>query len=155
VRWWSAKKGLVSADIEYVDHSVAKLRKGGDGYDFADQNQDINEIFKAVTNFRVGGEYRLTDAFSLRAGYELYPSAFNTSAFGKDQFNAKEDYQVCSVGFGYSTGSFFVDIAYRNSGYTQFNKLYPAPLTSDYPEPQFAQFDQNTHKVLFTLGFRF
>ena len=149
------KKGLVSADIEYVDHSVAKLRKGGDGYDFADQNQDINEIFKAVTNFRVGGEYRLTDAFSLRAGYELYPSAFNTSAFGKDQFNAKEDYQVCSVGFGYSTGSFFVDIAYRNSGYTQFNKLYPAPLTSDYPEPQFAQFDQNTHKVLFTLGFRF
>ncbi len=149
------KKGLVSADMEYVDFSVAKLRQGGDGYDFANENKDINEIYQPVTNIRLGGEYRLTNAFSLRAGYELYPSAFKNNAFGEDQPNAGQDYSVYSAGFGYSTGGFFIDMAYRNTAFSQYNRLYPAPVSADYPEPAWAKFDHNLDKVLFTLGFRF
>lgn len=149
------KRGLVSADMEYVDFSLAKLRQGGDGYDFADENSDITDLFKPVTNIRVGGEYRLTNTFSLRAGYELQPSAFNTMAFGTSQPNAGNDLTVMSAGFGYSSGSFFADVAFRQAKVTHENFLYPAPVSEVYPAPALASFDDVTNKLLFTLGFRF
>ncbi len=149
------KKGLISADVEYLDYAIAKLRNGGDGYDFIDENKDISDIYKATTNLRLGGEYRLTETFSFRAGYELYPSAFNETAFGEPQPNAGQNFNVYSAGLGYKSGGFFVDLAYRQSAFTEHNMLYPAPLTDDYPRPEMATFDNTTSKVLFTLGFRF
>jgi hypothetical protein len=149
------KKGLVSADYEFVDYSIAKLRNGGDGEDFVDQNNDISEIYKPVGNLRLGGEYRISDLFALRAGYELYPSAFNESAFGTSQPNAGQNYTVLSAGLGYSTGSFFFDAAYRLSSFSEYNMLYPAPLTNDYPEPAMAESSFRQGKILFSLGFRF
>lgn len=149
------KRGLVSADMEYLDYSMAKLRKGGDGYDFADENSDITDLFQPVTNVRLGGEYRLTNTFSLRGGYEIYPSAFKQEAFGENQPNAGEDLTVLSAGFGYSNGGFFADVAFRHSENTRFNRLYPEPSSNNYPLPEMAAFDEVSNKVLFTLGFRF
>ncbi len=150
-----AKKGLISADLEYLDYSIAKLRNGGDGEAFIDQNKDIGDVFKPVFNFRLGGEYRVTDAFSLRAGYELYPSAFNETAFGADQPNAGLNYSVYSAGFGYRVNGFFIDVAYRYAQSEEYALLYPAPLTNDYPAPKMANFENSFSKVLFTFGFRF
>jgi len=149
------KRGLVSADYELVDYSIAKLRNGGDGENFIDQNNDISEIYKPVGNFRLGGEYRVTDNLALRGGYEIYPSAFNENAFGTSQPNAGQNFTVLSAGLGYSTGSFFFDAAYRLSSFTEFNTLYPSPLTKNYPEPEMAESSFKQGKILFTLGFRF
>jgi hypothetical protein len=149
------KKGLISADYEYVDYSIAKLRNGGNGYQFIDQNNDISTIYKPVSNFRLGGEFRLSDAFALRAGYEIYPSAFKSTAFGKDQPNAGLTYSIYSAGFGYTSGSFFLDVALRHSVYSEYATLYPAPQSDYYPAPEFAKLDNKNSKVLFTLGFRF
>lgn len=150
-----AKKGLISADLEYLDYSIAKLRNGGDGEDFIDQNKDISDIFKPVANLRLGGEYRVTEAFSLRAGYELHPSAFNKTAFGANQPNAGLDYSVYAAGLGYRVNGFFFDVAYRFAQSEEYNMLYPAPLTNDYLVPQMAKFENSANKILFTLGFRF
>lgn len=149
------KKGLISADYELVDYSIAKLRNGGDGENFVDQNNDISEIYKPVGNLRLGGEFRVSDSFALRAGYELYPSAYNDNAFGTSQPNAGQNYTVLSAGLGYTTGSFFFDAAYRHAAYTVYNTLYPSPLTTDYPEPEMAESTFKQGKVIFTLGFRF
>jgi hypothetical protein len=149
------KKGLLSADYEFLDYSIAKLRNGGDGEDFIDQNNDISEVYKPVGNLRLGGEYRLSDNIALRAGYEIYPSAFNENAFGVSQPNSGLNYTVLSAGLGYSSGSFFFDASYRQSAFKEFALLYPAPQTSDYPVPEMAKLDNKTGKVLFTLGFRF
>jgi hypothetical protein len=62
------KVGLISADYEYVDYGSAKLRKGGDGYQFVNENEDIAEIFKPVGNIRIGGELLASSNISLRAG---------------------------------------------------------------------------------------
>jgi hypothetical protein len=148
-------KGLISADYEYLDYSIAKLRNGGDGYDFIDQNNDINAIYKPVSNFRLGGEFKLTDAFALRAGYEIYPSAFKSTAFDKDQPNAGLNYSVATCGLGYTSGGFFFDVALRHSVFSEKNTLYPAPRSNDFPVPDFASLDYVNNKVLFTLGFRF
>jgi len=149
------KKGLISADYEYIDYSIAKLRNGGDGEKFVDQNKDISDIFKPVSSFRLGGEYRLTDVFSVRGGYEIYPSAYNQKAFGVTQPNAGLNYSVCSAGFGYKSGNFYIDFAYRYSTFSEYSTLYPTPVSTEYPEPKMAKFDNTNSKVLFTLGFRF
>ena len=153
-----AKKGLVSIDYEYVDYGSASLRRGGDGYNFASENQDITEAYRSVGNLRVGGEYRVNKAVSLRAGYELYPSAYNSQAFGESQPNADADMNIYSAGLGYHQGNFYFDIAYRYSDLTNYDSLYPATVYNvdhTYPQPEMASFKTTKNKVLLTFGFRF
>ncbi|MCL1821943.1 MAG: outer membrane protein transport protein [Prolixibacteraceae bacterium] len=151
-----SKRGLVSVDCEYMNYGSAKLRDGGDGYAFFNENDDTKALYKAVANLRVGGEYRVTDAFSLRAGYEYYPSAFKDMALEAEQPNSNFSYNVISAGLGYKTaGGFFVDLAYRHIASGNYDMLYPSPYSNFYPKPEFAKFDRNTNKVLLTLGFRF
>ena len=54
-----------------------RLRDGGDGWSFGTENQEIKEAFKGVGNLHLGAEYRLTNFFSLRGGYEYLPSSYN------------------------------------------------------------------------------
>jgi long-subunit fatty acid transport protein len=150
-----AKKGLLSVDYEYVDYGSANLRRGGDGYNFVPENQEIAEAYRSVGNLRLGGEYKVTEAISLRAGYELYPSAYNSEAFDANQPNADANLNILSAGLGYRQGGFFFDVAYRHSAIEEFDALYPAPVTNDYPTPVMASFNSVKNKVLFTFGFRF
>ncbi len=150
-----AKAGLISVDYEYVDYGSASLRRGGDGYDFIDENSDITEAYKAVGNIRVGGELRVTNEVSLRGGYEYYPSAYNEQAFNASQPNADANLVVYSAGLGYHQGGFFLDVAYRYSDTDNFDTLYPSPVSTDYPAASMAKFNSVKNKVLFTLGFRF
>ncbi|MFZ5430759.1 MAG: OmpP1/FadL family transporter [Bacteroidota bacterium] len=150
-----AKKGLVSLDYEYLNYGKARLKDDSYGDEFINQNNDIAELFRATGNIRLGGEYRLTDMFSVRAGFEHYPSAYKANAFGVSQPNAENQYNVYSAGFGYKSGGFFMDLAYRYAVNSEYNYLYPAPLTADYPVPSMAKFDRSTNKVMLTLGFRF
>jgi len=150
-----AKAGLISFDYEYVDYSKAKLRDGGDGYAFVAENKDITEAYKAVGNIRLGGEYRITEELSLRGGYEFYPSAYESAAFGKSQPNSDANRQVFAGGVGYKKGGFFFDIAVRNIVAENYNLLYSAPLTSAYNQPEMAKFENSFTKAILTLGFRF
>ncbi len=149
------KKGLVSLDYEIVDYSSAKLRNGGNGETFFYENQDIAEAYRAVGNIRIGGEYRMNDNISLRAGYQLYPSAYKPQAFGTDQPNNDANLSVLSAGLGYKTGGFSFDIAYRYNTLTEYNLPYPAPESNNYPAPGMAKFDSKQNQIMFTLGFRF
>jgi long-subunit fatty acid transport protein len=149
------KKGLLSLDYELVDYSSAKLRNGGDGETFFNENQDIAEAYKAVGNIRLGGEYRMNDNVSLRAGYQLYPSVYKKQAFDADQPNSDSDLSVYSAGIGFKQGGFSFDVAYRYHTFTEYSLPYPSPETNSYPSPSMAKFDMQHQQVMFTLGFRF
>ncbi len=149
------KAGLISVDYEYVDYSSAKLRSGGDGYQFVDENDEIAEIFKPAGNIRIGGELLATSNFSLRAGYEYYPSPYNSEAFGATQPNADADRVTFSGGLGFKSGGFFLDLAYRYSYLKDFDMLYPAPVTNTYVQQEMAAFNHVKNNVMFTLGFKF
>lgn len=149
------KKGLISIDYEYADYGSTSLRRGGDGYNFVDENSDIAEAYRSVGNLRIGGEFMATSNVSLRAGFENYPSAYNTQAFGVDQPNANAKLNVYSAGLGYRTGGFFFDVAYRYSKENNFDLLYPEPPTDFYQMPQMAEFNTVRNNVMFTLGFKF
>lgn len=148
------KKGLVSADYELVDYSTNKLREGGDGYTFKDENKNIAEAYKTTGNLRLGGEYKLTSTVGLRAGYELYQSPYNENAFGTTQPNAGLGTNVISAGLGYRSGGFFFDMAYRLTNKTENEYIYPAPSNA-YPEPALIENKIKNSDILFTLGFRF
>ena len=150
-----AKKGLISVDYEYVDYSSAKLRKGGDGYGFTPENQEIKDAYKSVGNIRVGGELRATNNLSLRAGYEYYPTAYKSTSLGNDQFKSNDELNVYSAGLGYRFGSFTFDLAYRMTDMMEYELPYSAPSSGYYPVPEAAKFDGLTHDVMFTLGFKF
>ena len=152
------KRGLVSLDYEYVDYSKARLRRGGyDNYPFTDENKEIASVYKSVGNLRLGGEYRLTDAFSLRAGYEYYPSGYNKYALGATQKNADANLNIYSCGFGYRLGSFYLDAAYRYSDSMAFDMLYSAPISGNYnyPSPEMASFNTLKSNVVVTFGVKF
>ncbi|WP_321345929.1 outer membrane protein transport protein [uncultured Draconibacterium sp.] len=150
-----AKKGLISIDYEYVDYSTAKLRKGGDGYNFTDENQEIKDAYKSVGNIRIGGELRATNNLSLRAGYEYYPTAYNSTSLGNEQFKSNDKLSIYSTGLGYRFGSLTFDLAYRLTDMEEYELPYSAPVSGIYPVPQAAKFDGLTHDVMFTLGFKF
>lgn len=142
------KKALLSVDYEYVDYSAAKLRKGGNyNYAFTDENAEIAEVYKSVGNIRVGGEYRLTNIFSLRAGYEFYPSPYNDKAFNVSQPNSDSDYSAISAGLGIKQGDLFIDLAYKHSIGQEHNTLYAG---SD-----FAKYEFSNNSLLLSVGFKF
>ena len=141
------KSAILSADYEYVDYSTIKLGDGGDGYDFFDENKEIKAAYKAVGNIRLGAEYRLTNEFSLRGGYEHFPSPYNKTAFNAAQPNANITNSAFSTGLGYRQGSFFFDVAYKHFMNENYHELYPG---SDL-----ANFDAKSDQLIMTLGFRF
>lgn len=150
-----AKKGLISIDYEYADYGSASLRRGGDGYNFVDENSEIAEAYKGVGTLRIGGELMASSNISLRAGFENYGSPYNSEAFGTNQPNADTKLNVYSAGLGYRTGGFFFDIAYRYSKENNFDLLYPEPPTDFYQMPEMAEFSTVRNNVMFTLGFKF
>lgn len=142
------KKGLISVDYEVVDYSSSKLRNGGNNnYMFTDENSDINEVYRSVGNLRIGGEYRLNNILSLRAGYENYPSAFNKNAFNTTQPNSDANYSSLSAGLGIKQNNFFVDMAYKHGMTKEYNTLYGGS--------ELAKFDIQNNNFIVTLGFKF
>ena len=149
------KKGLISIDYELVNYSKAKLKEGGDGYDFYDENAEISEAYKNSGNLRIGGELMATKNVSFRAGYEYHGSAYKDVAFGTSQLNSDANMMVYGGGIGYRTGMFFADITYRYSTLKNYDYPYPIPYAEIYPVPQAASFQTIRNDVLFTIGFRF
>lgn len=140
------KSGAVSVDYELADYSVMRFselhrnRMSSDA--FLVQNM-TNRYFAGVAHsVRLGGEFKVTPAFAVRAGYTLAtsPERYWTDSVGMtvtadDYADAFYDYydrarnlvtphyykdrtQSFALGFGYSSaGSFFLDAVARLTRY--------------------------------------
>ncbi len=142
------KSGLISLDYEFVDYSTIKLKNGSDGYNFFDQNKDISNAYKSVGNIHVGGEYRVSKNFSLRAGYEYFPSVYKSSFLNETNRNSDASYSTVSGGFGYKQGNFFFDAAIKRTMNDEYLKLYPGSINM-------ANYESSLSNVIFTIGYKF
>lgn len=149
------QRGLISVDYEMADYSVMKFRDiYDDGYDsyfspsdaFYDVNMANRHFCGLAHQLRVGGEFRVTPAFALRAGYSIStsPERYWKDSRGyevtaDDYLSSFEEYdknvvtlvtpyyfgdktQAFSFGVGYSSpGSFFADIAVRLTNYPSWD----------------------------------
>ncbi len=137
------KKGVISADYEFIDYTMARFSKASDNYNYYEENQDIKEIFNVAHNIRMGAEYRLTSSLYLRGGYSLYGSGF---AEGED--NQDNNYSVYSAGIGMRQSNFFFDISYSLRSNSQSYFMYGHPNL----DPATITYERNM--ITATLGFR-
>lgn len=144
------KLGLISVDYEIVDYSTAKLKNGSDGYAYYNENNAIQKAYKTVGNLHLGGEYRVNKNFSLRAGYENFPSVYQSSFLNETNPNGKSKYSTISGGFGFKQGNYFFDAALKRIMIEDYLKIYPDPNA-------FEMIKNNTtqNNVIFTLGYKF
>ena len=134
--------GLLSVDYEYVDYSTMRFGKGGDGYRFIDENQDIKNTFTSTYNLKVGGEFWLKH-LALRGGYALYGTPFKV---GFDL--SSSPLTALSGGFGLRLDNFTLDWAYQRLMFS--DKYLPYAIA-----PETIERDITQNRFLLTLGFKF
>lgn len=163
-------KGLISAEYVYNHNTGTRLmNENGDSQAYQDENQGMKTALNDSRTIKIGGEYRLTENFSLRAGYantnnETSPTAekflglttksVDTSYFLHNSTN------YLTAGFGYRESNWFIDFAFVNK--TINETFYPYNtnnLVKDYQNNNLAVnpakvITNNTNAVV-TLGLKF
>ena len=99
------KKGFISTDLEFINYSKGKYDAEDESYSF--ENDEIKASYKSVINYRVGGEYRLGE-WRFRGGVNLMADPNKNGRVNQRQ-------NIFSVGAGYHTADFFIDLAILHS----------------------------------------
>ncbi len=141
------KKGLISTDVELVNYANGYLKAhpgSGDSYGFDSENTAVQENFEQAINVRLGGEYRITNLWMVRAGAAYYQNGYNPSIV-----TTTDPTMTYSGGFGYRSKNYYVDFAYtwtkRKSDYYKYD-----PLISSA-----AQLTKVSSNFMATVGFKF
>lgn len=130
--------GLLSFDYSYKDFSNTELRPSNDP-DFEFQNNLISNNLKAVSTYKIGGEYRI-EKWSLRGGYRFEESPYeNEKTLG--------DLNGYSAGIGYNFGSIRADISYDHSSRTDNPQLYQVGLINT------ANIERDFSNIVLSLSF--
>ena len=151
--------GIMALDAEYEfeKYSSAKL-KDREGYEL-NATSSISETLKGVHTFRAGMETKLTDAFSLRVGYNYQSSPIVEDAFrnieATDNTRTVASYmnpksrQAVTFGLGYRGRLFYADVAYKYDFYKSDFYMF------DDVALQATKVTNERHQLLFTLGVHF
>ena len=134
-----AKTAIISADYEFVDYRSSRLRSSS--YAFFDENQKIQDKYKATGNLRTGVEIKLSP-ISLRAGYALYGNPYKTGVNNATRTNY-------TLGIGFRESDYFIDIAYVYSTKKENYYLYDPALISAVSN------QMKAHSIQATVGFKF
>ena len=163
------KNAIISLDYELTNYSRMKIYddRGDNLYWGKDSFNDIiKNDFKTASTLRVGGEYRVTPQFSLRAGYawmespvaaELRNNEVEALVVGSDpHYIVEGDTSHFTYGLGYRfTKNFYMDVAFVMKN--QKADLYSYP-TFGYNNvdfvPEKATLKTSTFNGLLTFGFR-
>jgi hypothetical protein len=112
------KKGLISADVEFLNYSGNKFSPNTTDDNYDADNDNIKTLYKSTVNFRIGGEYRL-NKYRFRAGYNLMGDPYQQQQNGIN--NSISSY---SAGVGYRATNFYIDFATILSQYDQSYRPY-------------------------------
>jgi long-subunit fatty acid transport protein len=101
-------------------------------------NYDINTMLNDVNTLKLGGEYRINDNLSLRAGYAFKTASEKDKALKNLNLNSvrtdteffidNANTNYFSLGFGYHENNWFIDFAYQKKTYNQ--TFYPYDYTA-------------------------
>ncbi|WP_028296588.1 OmpP1/FadL family transporter [Olivibacter sitiensis] len=134
-------RGLISADIEYVDYKSTHFSANDTGLE-RDINDAIQNTYKGALNYRIGGELVVVPQFLLRAGFNYRGNAYEDSA------NFSSASKTISGGLGYRYDNFYVDATYQNVSADPYNM-------EAYAGSPLADIKTNRNNVFLTVGFKF
>lgn len=154
-------RGIISADYEYVGYSSMKV-KDDLGMEYYDIAEDIDNYYEDSHILRLGGEFRVTPQFSLRAGYSYQSSPAKDDAISNEEYiytsGTNPAYifdkstQYITAGLGYRFNAFYIDMAYvhkmRESVYRPFTSF-------DGNESPSALITDHNNQVVMSVGVKF
>lgn len=159
-------RGILSFDYEYVGNQT--MEAGDDyGNDFYDLNTDVDNYYKASHIFKVGAEYRITNNFSVRAGYS-YQTSGSTDRVRNDldyvyttlmpaSYETENNVQHITFGLGYKYKRFYTDLAFvhrdRQTDYHAYSPVYYTD--GGYDLSPRARINNYDNQIVWTLGIRF
>lgn len=153
-------KGMISFDADFIDHRNTTL-KNANGYEMSDINGWMNYDFKRSYNFRLGGEMRVTDNFSARAGAAYYMSPLISNlgnfdiatAYTRPEFSMVNSTMYASLGAGYRSGAFFLDAALQER--LTDEHFYNFCDMSDISQVKYATVSNDKVNLVVTAGYKF
>lgn len=141
------------------------------GYDddmYGATNGDIENYYQSTNTIRLGAEYRVTPAFSLRAGYSYTTSPvkqgvrddkeviYTAGTRPNYRFDNHTYYITCGAGYRYQ--NFYVDLAYVYKNISSQYHAYTPDINLDVnqaiPSPQ-SKVNLNNSQIVLSAGFRF
>lgn len=144
------KTGILTGDVEYINYNLMKMRTDEDFDTMDDQilvdevNAEIDNIYRPVVNFRLGGEIRFGN-FAVRAGGGYFPSPY-----AKGELNKDAGHTEITSGLGYRDKHFFFDFGFSGVFHKEKYNLYTSNNTNNI-----ASLKQSSYRFITTMGFRF
>ncbi len=165
VAFIAGQRGLISAEYSVNNLTGTRLMNSENNTgSFRPENEGMREMLNNTRTIKVGGEYRVTDNFSIRAGYAntSAPTKNTAAKFLRDntirtdtEYFLRNRTDYLSLGLGYQEANWRIDFAYMNR--IQDDNFYPYNsnnLGTDLKVNPARVITQNNNLV-FTLGFRF
>lgn len=162
------RKGLLSLEYDVASYTGTRLRNtDGDADEFYDENEGIKTNFKNSATLKIGAEYRMTDNFSLRAGFANVSAITKSEAIKSPRLNTvrtdteffgHDGTNYFTAGFGYRESDWFLDFAYVNKQVKEFfvpyNSTVIAQADAAYAVTP-AKVTTGINNIVVTLGLRF
>jgi long-chain fatty acid transport protein len=155
VSYSASDKLTVNADLEYTLWSTFDTLTIES--DVAAFNKTEEHQWKNVACLRIGGQYKLSDQWKVRAGY-----LYDQNPVKEEHFETRipdSDRQGLSIGAGYTIGNVTIDAAYM---YLLFNKrtisnslMDDASVTPKAPDALNGTYRSHAQLAGITIGYKF
>ncbi len=165
VAFIAGTKGLLSAEYSSSNYSGTRLMNiKGSAKEFSVENDGMRDMMNSARTIKVGGEYKLTDNFAIRAGYAntSSPTKPNAAKVMRDntirtdtEYFLRNRTDYLSAGFGYQESNWHIDFAFMNK--IQDENFYPYNSKSlgDNLAVTPASIITSNKNLVVTLGFKF
>ena len=139
------KHGFISADVDWVDYSVARINST----DFNEEpdNQVIQELYTSTVNFRLGGEAKI-ERWRIRAGYGYVGDPYLNSSIDQST-------QLLSGGLGIKFDSFHLDFSLVNQKYNSLYRSYKVLDNNGLNYGPLTEIKNSITSGVVTVGFNF
>lgn len=140
------KKGFLSADVDYVDYSTARI--SSNDFNEGPDNLAIRDLYTSTFNYRLGGE-AIVSNFRFRAGYSYLGDPY-TGRSGLDQSS-----QLLSGGVGIRLNNLSLDLSLVNQNFNTLYRSYQVFDKNGLNYGPITEIKNSITSAIFTLGISF
>lgn len=137
-------RGLISADVEFVDHKSIRL-SNTDNLLEMQFNDNVAANYQGALNYKVGGELMIIPEFLLRAGYNRQGNPYQNADYKAQSFTG---------GLGFRFGNYYVDATYQHWRQEYSAAPYTFTEEMDLASP-IADVRNSRNNVFLTIGAKF
>lgn len=159
------KRGLISVEYVYNNYMGGKLMdKNFDPLNYTNENGRMKTNLNDGSTIKIGGEYKLTDNFSLRAGFAYMSGATKPNAFKQmfdktvrtdPEYFLNNNTKYFTAGFGYREAGWYIDFAYVNKSLNETFFPYDSSYIPEAYKASHATVITNNNNLVVTLGLKF